>query len=649
MLLRSRRAAIFVLVLALSFSSSTGPALGQGTPAASEELKITLLPETAGSVQLRRWTKTLNRAEYSRSVNGSYIDVDRYSYCFVGTGCFDHRRRGFVSFSLSKIPSKAIVTGATLELTRLDFKQTNNTVRLTGAKWGGRFVNPDDTQFVYIIDSSLYSAISLGQTYHWWADPSKKTWTLNSTAVKDLQWGPGHQDRFTIGIDTTQNFETADHSQPWVRYAGYRDANPPKLVVTYRLDETPPSVPRGLTAIAGSLTRVDLSWDSSTGGATGYKVYRDGVLRKSVTGTTTSDSGLNAPGRYCYSVSALDSVSNESAKSGQACVDTRVPALKVTAVGDGQVKLSWDSASEATSYNIYWSTSQGVSKATGDKISGVASPHTHTGLTGGTTYYYVLTMETGDGESNESNEVSATPVKREITRVSVSSSGDQADSSSSSPSISADGRFVAFSTSATNLVPEDTTATGDVFIHDRLTGTTSRVSVSSTEDQGNHGSYGPSVSADGRFVAFPSSGSNLVAGDISKGTDIFVHDRVTGETTMVSVSSTGDHANERSDNPAISADGRFVAFNSFATNLVPGDTNKREDVFVHDRITGQTTRVSVSSGGGQGNFPSQRPSISADGRFVAFDSFASDLLPGYDKGGGIYVHDRETGEITVVS
>ena len=103
-----------------------------------------------------------------------------------------------------KLPSKAIVTGATLELTRLDFKKTNNTVRLTGAKWGGRFVNPDDRQFVYISDSSLYSAISLGQTYHWWADPSKKTWTLNSTAVKDLQWGPGHQDRFTIGIDTTK-------------------------------------------------------------------------------------------------------------------------------------------------------------------------------------------------------------------------------------------------------------------------------------------------------------------------------------------------------------------------------------------------------------------------------------------------------------
>ena len=108
MLLRSRRAAIFVLVLALSFSSSTGPALGQGTPAASEELKITLLPETAGSVQLRRWTKTLNRAEYSRSVNGSYIDVDRYSYCFVGTGCFDHRRRALSVLASQRFPARQL-------------------------------------------------------------------------------------------------------------------------------------------------------------------------------------------------------------------------------------------------------------------------------------------------------------------------------------------------------------------------------------------------------------------------------------------------------------------------------------------------------------------------------------------------------------
>ena len=100
MKLRSSRAPIIVLVLALSFFSSTGPALGQGTLAESEELKITLLPETSGYVQLRRWTRTLNRAEWLRVIAG--ISVDRYSYCFVGTGCFDHRRRGFVSFDISK-------------------------------------------------------------------------------------------------------------------------------------------------------------------------------------------------------------------------------------------------------------------------------------------------------------------------------------------------------------------------------------------------------------------------------------------------------------------------------------------------------------------------------------------------------------------
>ncbi len=238
----------------------------------------------------------------------------------------------------------------------------------------------------------------------------------------------------------------------------------------------------------------------------------------------------------------------------------------------------------------------------------------------------------------------------ETSRVNVSSTGEQANGNSSSRSISADGRFVAFESSASNLVPGDTNGYRDVFVHDRQTGETSRVSVSSTDQQGNDASRNPSVSADGRFVAFESSASNLVPGDTNGFRDIFVHDRQTGETSRVSVSSTGQQGNDASLAPSTSADGRFVAFESSASDLVPGDTNGYRDVFVHDRQTGETSLVSVSSTGEQGNGTSFEPSISADGRFVAFRSAASDLVPGdtNDKW-DIFVHDRQTGQTSRVS
>ena len=150
--------------------------------------------------------------------------------------------------------------------------------------------------------------------------------------------------------------------------------------------------------------------------------------------------------------------------------------------------------------------------------------------------------------------------------------------------------------------------------------TTERVSVDSAGNQGNGRSVEPSISADGRFVAFQSRASNLVAGDTNGREDIFVHDRQTGETERVSVDSAGNQGNRFSGRTFLSTDGRFVLFNSSSNNLVAGDTNGFMDVFVHDRQTGVTERVSVDSAGNQGNFQSLRPSISADGRFVAYDS-----------------------------
>ena len=239
-----------------------------------------------------------------------------------------------------------------------------------------------------------------------------------------------------------------------------------------------------------------------------------------------------------------------------------------------------------------------------------------------------------------------------IERVSLSSTGTQGNESSHASSISADGRFVAFESRASNLVEGDINGTDDIFVHDRETGTVELVSVSSNGAQANRSSGFPSISADGRFVAFESRASNLIVGDTNNEMDVFLHDRTTGSTERVSVSSSGAQANALySSQPSISADGRFVAFSSFASNLVDSDTNNDRDVFVHDRATGTTERVSVSSSGEQTDFLySRAPSISADGRFVAFQSASRNLVAGDTNGkSDIFVHDRATGTTERVS
>jgi archaellum component FlaF (FlaF/FlaG flagellin family) len=221
-------------------------------------------------------------------------------------------------------------------------------------------------------------------------------------------------------------------------------------------------------------------------------------------------------------------------------------------------------------------------------------------------------------------------------RVSIAADGSEPNEQAYPGALSEDGRYVAFQSKASNLVPGDTNRANDVFVHDGLTGVTSRVSVASDGTQMGAEVGGPAMSADGRHVAFLKI-------------DVFVHDRVTGETTPVSVATDGTQGDSRSYHPAVSADGRYVAFRSLSSNLVPGDTNGQSDVFVHDRLDGTTTRVSVSSSGAQANLEASgswagTPSISADGRFVAFESFASNLVPGDTNGTyDVFVHDRFTG------
>ena len=175
----------------------------------------------------------------------------------------------------------------------------------------------------------------------------------------------------------------------------------------------------------------------------------------------------------------------------------------------------------------------------------------------------------------------------------------------------------------------NTNKTVDIFVRDVRAGTTSRVSVSGTERQADLYSLDPGISADGRWVSFRSGATNLVRDDANARSDVFVRDRLRGTTTRVSVKSNNHPGNGHSDLSAIDSSGRWVVFGSRATNLAPGgDTNARSDVFVHDLRTGVTTRESVTADGAQANEESFAPAISADGRHVAFLSFADNLVPG---------------------
>jgi hypothetical protein len=211
---------------------------------------------------------------------------------------------------------------------------------------------------------------------------------------------------------------------------------------------------------------------------------------------------------------------------------------------------------------------------------------------------------------------------------------DDGNSDSCPSSISGDGRFVLLSSESADLVAGDTNGTTDAFVYDREFGSISRVSFNSNGEELNGESYGGSISADGRYVAFSSSASNAVPADTNGVSDIFVRDRVTGQTERVSLDSFGAQANDESmafSVPSMSSDGRFVTFSSAASNLVAGDSCCW-DVFVRDRQTGTTQRVSVASGGGQADGSSLAPELTADGNAVVFYSDATDLVPGDTNG-----------------
>ena len=314
----------------------------------------------------------------------------------------------------------------------------------------------------------------------------------------------------------------------------------------------------------------------------------------------------------------------------------------------------------------------------------------------------VLVFSTGLAPSVEARSL---PGDGDTERVSVDSAGNQGTLDSDLAACSTDGRYVAFESYAANLVAGDTNFAQDVFVRDRQTGVTTRVSVSSAGVQGNSNSYEPDISGDGRFVTFTSIASNLVAADYNLKSDVFLHDRQTGVTTRISEGVSGAEVKWPSDSCRISTDGAYVVFvssgnnlvpsgafgthvywrdlasgsnelvsmdssgvpgdgvsgapaisdngvvvfESLATNLVPGDTNGVSDVFVRDMPAGTTTRASVSSVGVEGNNYSVEADVSADGSRVAFTTRATNLTPNLFGHDTVLLHDRTTGQTTIVS
>ena len=323
-----------------------------------------------------------------------------------------------------------------------------------------------------------------------------------------------------------------------------------------------------------------------------------------------------------------------------------------------------DAGSEVTLGNIPAGLSPTISLTEGDSVGtltfgGNASNHEDEDDVANITFNFSdsafvgenagsVTGATGPASSGSGIDFSDTTFI-DTSRISVDSNGDEAASGSYEPSISNNGRYTAYYSDATDLVASDTNGAADVFLYDSTTETTTRVSVGSGGAQANGASYSPSISGDGRFVAYASDSTNLVAGDTNGVDDVFLYDTVTETTTRVSVDSGGNESNSSSYYPAISGDGQYVTYVSDADNLIVSDTNFTTDVFLYNVNTQATTRVSVVTGGAQSNGSSLSPSISTDGRYVTYYSDASNL--GGDTNGvyDIFLFDTNTTITTMIS
>jgi Tol biopolymer transport system component len=249
--------------------------------------------------------------------------------------------------------------------------------------------------------------------------------------------------------------------------------------------------------------------------------------------------------------------------------------------------------------------------------------------------------------------------------VSRNAQGEQSDGVSANPTISGDGRFVAFQSTATNISPRATDGTQQIYVLDRKTGSVELISRNRALAAGNEASAGPAISLDGRFVTFFSNAENLVRDDTNEQRDVFVFDRLTRRIERVSVSSRGEQGTGEDDSeedehggreaneghpPSISAEGRFVVFWTGLNGLVGADHDDVVDVFVRDRWLQRTRRISTGLGGAPADGPSRRAGISGVGNLIVFDSRATNLVPGDTNGkSDIFAFDLVRGRLKKLS
>ncbi len=398
------------------------------------------------------------------------------------------------------------------------------------------------------------------------------------------------------------------------RGASYRDCRAEKGVRLTRWTTTTAiaSPVRALASVLASFAVLaTIIWGPSTEAAVPERVSV--VSGGGQAGDESGSPSLSADGRYVAFVSAANLVSGDTNGLYDVFVyDRESGTTKRVSVATGGTQANGESRSPVIS-------GDGRYVAFLSRATNLVSADTN-----GRWDVFVHTLATGATE-----------------RVSVSTGGSPADGDCTRVSLDADGSAVCFTSRATNLVGGDTNGVADVFVRDRVAATTERVSVAGDQSQAGRASDYISVSGDGRWVAFDSIADNLIADDTNGRWDVFVRDLQTGSTARASVDSAEIQASGDSICPSISADGRYVAFESVARDLVAGDTGGHWDVFVRDLTAGTTERVSVTTGGAQGDAGSDSASVSGDGRYVAFVSQATNLIAGDTNGmGDVFVRDR---------
>ena len=411
-----------------------------------------------------------------------------------------------------------------------------------------------------------------------------------------------------------------------------------------------PGVPTGVTATADSKAAL-VAWKApaADGGApiTSYTVTASpggGTAIASGSATSVLVRDLTAGTAYTFTVTATNSRGAGPASPATTAVSPyTTPDAPGTAFGFtggyGQVLVAVgggpdDGGSPVTAYRVTASPGgaavtivpKAASTTSGTLTLGDLDTATFTGLTPGAFYTFTVVAINAAGDSAASPATVAVQAGG-VGRASVSSNGAQGDSGSLDNDLSADGRYVVFDSAADNLVPGDAGGHQDVFLRDRLLGTTTLVSAASGGGAGDLDSLQPTISDDGRYVAFESDATNLTPVTIGGHFEVYVRDMTTGVTKLISAGP-GGAANADSSGPAISGDGNTVVFSSAASNLATINTGLHQQVYAADRQSDDVVPVSIGVGDVQANGDSTEPTVSGDGTIVAWASKATNLVTG---------------------